>query len=94
MSARVLGEYVHVVDGEARCRRCEHVLGPADRNFKLGALVRDRPLQDGNPTLRDPSLYTDHTVAFREFVCPGCGTMLETEIAVDGAAPRWDIKVS
>ena len=56
--------------------------------------VRERPLTDGNPTLRDPSLYTDREVALREFICPGCATMLESEIVVDGAAPQWDVRVS
>jgi N-methylhydantoinase B len=88
----VVTEYLEAVDGELRCRRCGHVLGPVGRNFKLGALVRDLPLAEGNPTLRDPSIYTDSTVAFRQFVCPGCGTMLETELAIDGAPPQWDIR--
>ena len=50
-----LTEHLTLVDGEVRCR-CGHVLGPGGRNFKLGTLVRERPLTDGNPTLRDPSL--------------------------------------
>ena len=52
------------------------------------------PLTDGNPTLRDPAIYTDREVALRQFICPGCATMLESEIVVDGAAPQWDIRVS
>lgn len=92
MRDRLLTEYLHVVEGETRCRRCGHALGPVERNFKLGALVREQPLPEGNPTLRDPSLYTDHTVVFRQFICAGCGTMLDTEIAVDGAPPQWDIR--
>ena len=88
-----LTEHLTLVDGEVRCR-CGHVLGPGGRNFKLGTLVRERPLTDGNPTLRDPALYTDREVALREFICPGCATMLESEIVVDGAAPQWDVRVS
>lgn len=94
MSERGLTEYLHVVDGEIRCRGCGHVLGPAGRNFKHGALVREQPLSEGNPTLRDPAIYTDSTVVFRQFICPGCGTMLETEVAVDGAPPQWDVRVA
>lgn len=94
MSERGLTEYLHIVDGEIRCRGCGHVLGPPGRNYKLGALVREQPLSAGNPTLRDPAIYTDSTVVFREFICPGCGTMLETEVAVDGAPPQWDVRVA
>jgi N-methylhydantoinase B len=93
MSGIRLTEYLHAIEGEIRCSRCEHVLGPADANFKHGALVREVPLPEGNPTLRDPAIYTDSTVVLRQFICPGCGTMLETEIAVDGAPPQWDIRV-
>jgi acetone carboxylase gamma subunit len=89
-----LTEYLDRVGREIRCRRCLHVLGPADRSFKLGALVRELPLSEANPHLRDPSIYTDHSVAFRQFICPGCGTMLDTEVAVDGAPPQWDIRVA
>jgi acetone carboxylase gamma subunit len=94
MSTRLLSEYVHVFAGRARCRKCDHDLGPQDRNYKLGALVRDLPVTEGNPTLRDPALYADDTVVLREFVCPGCATLLETEISIAGAPPQWDIRVS
>lgn len=94
MSEQRLTEYVDGVDGEIRCRRCGHVLGPAGKSFKLGALVRELPLTEANPHVRDPSIYTDSTVVFRQFVCPGCATLLETEVAVDGAPPQWDIRVA
>jgi N-methylhydantoinase B len=92
MSDRVLSDAVEVVSGESRCRRCGHGLGPSSRNYKLGALVRDLPVTEGNPTLRDPVIYADETVAFRQFVCPGCATLLETEIAIAGGPPQWDIR--
>ncbi|MBM3676842.1 MAG: hypothetical protein FJW96_03020 [Actinobacteria bacterium] len=90
--SRVLTETVEITGGEARCRQCGHVLGAADRNYKLGALVRDLPVTEGNPTLRDPAIYADDPVVFRQFVCPGCATLLETEISVAGAPPQWDVR--
>lgn len=89
---RGLTETVEIADGQARCRRCGHGLGPAGRNYKLGALVRDLPVTEGNPTLRDPAIYADEPVTFRQFVCPGCATLLETEIAVAGGPPQWDVR--
>jgi acetone carboxylase gamma subunit len=93
LSVQRLTEYLDLVDGEIRCNRCSHVLGPASRNYKLGALVRERPLVDGNPQTRDPSIYTDSSVVHREFICPGCGTLLQAEVAVGGAPPQWDVRV-
>jgi acetone carboxylase gamma subunit len=94
VSEQRLTEYLVATGGEIRCRGCGHVLGPADRNFKLGALVRERPLAEASPETRDPAIYTGSTVVHREFICPGCGTLLQAEVAVDGAPPQWDVRVA
>jgi N-methylhydantoinase B len=85
-----LTEYLRVEGGEIRCG--EVSLGSARRNYKLGALVRDLPLSEGNPQVRDPAIYTDNDVKFRQIVCPETGRLLQTEIAVDGAPPQWDVR--
>jgi hypothetical protein len=54
--------------------------------------VRDLPLSEGNPQVRDPAIYTDNDVKFRQIVCPETGRLLQTEIAVDGAPPQWDVR--
>ena len=41
-----------------------------------------RPVSDSNPLIGDPSLFVDDPVEFRLFCCPGCGTLIENEIAV------------
>jgi N-methylhydantoinase B len=85
-----LTEYVDVRDGRLVCGDID--LGPASGNYKLGALVRDRPLSAANPTLRDPAIYTDNAITFREFICPQTGRLLDTEIVVDGEDPQWDVQ--
>jgi N-methylhydantoinase B len=67
-------------------------LGPASGNYKTHALVRELPLTDANPNLRDAALYTDHDVRFREIINPETGRLLQTEIVVDGEAPQWDLR--
>jgi hypothetical protein len=67
-------------------------LGPASSNYKTHALVRELPLTDANPNLRDAALYTDHDVRFREIINPETGRLLQTEIVVDGEAPQWDLR--
>ena len=94
MSTRQLTEYLELASGQIRCRSCGHQFGPSTRNYKLGALVRELPITEANPELRDPAIYTDSSVTFRQFICPGCGTLLQAEIAVDGAPPQWDIRVT
>lgn len=85
-----VSEYVSVADGRFSADGVD--LGPAGSNYKLSALIRDLPLQSGNPQLRDPSIYTDQDVAFREIICPETGRLLQTEIVVDGAPPQWDLR--
>jgi hypothetical protein len=67
---------------------------PLTRSPKEGAVVRELPLTDGNPNVRDPSLYTDQPVAFRQFVDPATGTLVATELPVDGAPPQDDVRLS
>ena len=83
-------EYVAVRGGEWFCGDVS--LGPANRNYKMGALVRERPLTEANPRVRDPAIYVDNTVVLREFICPGTGRLIDTEIVVDGADPTWDVR--
>jgi len=66
---------------------------PLTGSPKAGAIVRDLPLTEGNPNVRDPSLYTDQAVAFRQFVDPATGTLVATELAVDGAPPQEDVRL-
>jgi N-methylhydantoinase B len=85
-----LGEYLRIEDGEIKCG--EISLGPATRNYKLGALVRDLPITDANPHIPVSSIHTDHEIAFRQIICPETGRLLQTEVVVDGAAPTWDLR--
>jgi N-methylhydantoinase B len=86
-------DVVEIRGGSSCCVGCGYELGPADRNYKLGAVRRESPLTAANPHVRDPSTYVDNEVTFREFFCPGCARLLATEIAVDGAPPLWDVRL-
>jgi N-methylhydantoinase B len=85
-----VSEYVDIVDGEYLADGVS--LGPASGNYKLGALVRDLPLTEGNPEVRDARIYVDREVTFRQIICPDTGRLLQTEIVVDGEPPQWDLR--
>jgi hypothetical protein len=85
-----VSEYVAIKDGKYYADGVE--LGNATGNYKLGALIRDLPLAEGNPEVRDPAIYTDNAVCFRQIICPETGRLLQTEIVVDGAPPQWDLR--
>jgi len=85
-----LTEYLRVEGGEIKCGDVS--LGPAQRNYKLGSLIRDLPITDANPNIPDPKVHTDHDVRFRQIICPETGRLIQTEIAVDEEAPQWDVR--
>ncbi len=81
--SRLLSQRVEVRDGvrgsTAHCRDCGHDLGPATRPWKRAAALRERPLRE------IAAIYTtDERLLLREFACPGCGGLLDTEIALPG----------
>ncbi len=81
--SRLLSQRVQVRDGEqgatAHCRDCGHDLGPVARPWKHAAALRERPLRE------TAAIYTTHErLLLREFACPGCGGLLDTEIALPG----------
>lgn len=88
----VVTEHLRIEGGEWRVG--EIGLGPATRNYKERALVRDLPLTAANPHIRPPGIYTDHDVRFRQIICPETGRLLDIELPVDGSAPRWDVRIA
>jgi N-methylhydantoinase B len=79
-----------IVAGMIRSEAAE--FGPASRNYKLGALYRDRPITESNPNLRDPGIYTDRVITLREIIEPGTGRLLHAEVVVDDEPPVWDTR--
>lgn len=79
------GEYLEVTaepDGwRFRCRKCSHDLGPTTDNYKEHTLMRRLPLSESGPLAKDPSQFIDEQMELRQFICPGCSTLLEHEIS-------------
>lgn len=83
---RVL-EYLEVLAGDAggdvyRCRRCGHVLGPADGSFKAHAASYETPVSEGQPA-RAARHQKDGWV-LRHFICPSCAVLLEVDMLPAG----------
>ncbi|MEM7467436.1 MAG: hydantoinase B/oxoprolinase family protein [Pseudomonadota bacterium] len=65
------------------CAKCSTDLGPTDQAYKTGCIREDHPVSSANPLIGAPERFIDDKVSFRQFYCPGCGTLVENEIAVD-----------
>ena len=83
--AAALGEYVALcAQGKHRvqaCRRCRTVLAPEDGNYKDGCHMIAKEVAAAHPLMKDPKEFIDVEMVYRQFVCPGCGGLIETEIA-------------
>ncbi len=76
-----------------RCVRCEHSLGAAADNYKLSAAIEQTELSEANRHIGDPARYVDEPMVLRRFYCPGCGTLLDTEVARRVDPPLHDIEI-
>jgi N-methylhydantoinase B len=70
-------------DGKLRytCVRCTADLGPLAASYKLGCVRADQDIQKANPNIGDWKRYIDDRPVFRQFFCPGCGALIENEVA-------------
>jgi acetone carboxylase gamma subunit len=94
-------EYLEIVcKGEGqkaviRCMKCGYEFCPADENYKKYTLVWERDLKD--LPLRTPVSGDPMFTRYQEFICPGCGTLLDVNSfcpEIDENDPIvWDIQI-
>jgi acetone carboxylase gamma subunit len=75
------------------CSKCAADLGPVRENYKDHAVRVDNEITAANPNVGDWKRYIDERPVFRQFFCPGCGALLENEIAREGDPPLRDIEL-
>lgn len=78
------------------CSKCNHELNSAKENFKEGCLVYDRdPSEIHQPHLEGEYTFSPdpNWIRLVEFYCPGCGTLVETEILAPGHPITHDIEL-
>ena len=85
-----LSEQLAVADGEIVCRGCTQAICEAGENYKLHALCDRKPLADAGEKVNDPERYVDAEMEFRQFYCPGCGSLLGNEVSKADDAPTHD----
>jgi hypothetical protein len=75
------------------CAKCDADIGPARDNYKDHCLMEVRPVSHAVPLSGDPHRYIDADPEFRQFFCPGCGALIENEIAVSTDPILRDITI-
>lgn len=76
------------------CAKCQSELGPVGENYKEHCVRFDEPIQNANPNIGDPDRFVDSKPQFRQFFCPGCGTLIENEISMAGEELLMDVHIA
>jgi N-methylhydantoinase B len=63
------------------CVKCGADLGPIRDNYKKHCVMEEREITVANPNIGDWKRYIDDKPVFRQFTCPGCGALVENEVA-------------
>lgn len=74
------------------CVSCSASLGPVSENYKSKCVSEDTPIQRATPTAGDPKRFVDPDPVFRQFFCPGCGTLIENEVTIKGSTLLRDFE--
>jgi N-methylhydantoinase B len=76
------------------CSRCDAELGPVSENYKLHCVRQDNAMNQATPLAEDPRRFIDALPVFRQFFCPGCGALIENEVAAEGDPILRDIMIA
>lgn len=75
------------------CLDCGTILSPLTGNWKDGALVGEIPVQDGNILCPPPETLIDDEFVIRQYACPGCARLLDSEVRRKSEPPFWDLRI-
>jgi len=82
-----ISEYVELLPAAAilRCRRCGKGLARAGEDYRGGCLRRLDPLTAAGPNRGEA--YDRGRFHLATYLCPGCATLLDADVVLDGAPP-------
>lgn len=75
------------------CRNCGTEVGPVAENYKKFCLYRERSVEQIGRLFGDPRRFIDDDVVLREFLCPGCHILFDSEVSRRTEAPVKDIEI-
>ena len=75
------------------CAKCAADLGSVSDNYKDHCVRRESDVSAANPNIGVYRRYIDDRPVFRQFFCPGCGALVENEVAREGDEVLRDIEL-
>jgi N-methylhydantoinase B len=85
------------IDGRAyiACADCGYYLCNSGGNYKLGCGRINGSLNELDGFLYgNPGEELDDLMVYRSYICPGCGILLENELARQDEPPFWDVRLN
>jgi N-methylhydantoinase B len=76
------------------CAKCDTDLGSARENYKDHCVQEEQEIGASNPNVGDYKRYIEERPVWRQFFCPGCGALIENEIAREGEEVLRDIEIA
>ncbi len=78
MERRRFSETLFLADGNVCCAACDRAVASASGSWKEAAALTVVPVA----SLPGAGLGIDSRIVLRRFACKGCGSLLETEVAL------------
>lgn len=78
MSTRRVSDSLVITSGKIACAACGYVLEAAGKSWKQRAILKTTSVR----ALPGAASAIDERILLRHFSCPGCGALLDTEIAL------------
>lgn len=77
-------------EGSTACARCGTELAGPGVGYKDGTVLIECQLDAAGLVWVDPAHYVDDEVVLRQYVCPGCATLLDVEVTLAELPPADD----
>lgn len=87
-------ENLSVQNGRYRCENCGKDIGSVADNYKVYVNYRSRSVAEIGELFVAPRTFVDDDIVIREFICPDCGVLFDSEINRASEPPIWDIDLS
>ena len=73
------------------CSNCLSALAPPDASYREYAAVLQISLPELDERIfQDPNTQVDEVMVVRQYLCPGCGGLLDAVVCPDGSEHEWD----
>ncbi len=74
------------------CTQCGGAIAPADGSYRDHAAVLQLPLPAIDERIfQDPATQVDEPIVLREYLCPGCGGIIDAVVCPADAERDWDV---